>query len=533
MSGRGRRQLVVLPTGCGKTLFALQVAATARQRGHRVLWLAHREELLDQPMRSLQKFWPDLAQRAGVVQAHRDAWYEDLIFASIDTVARRHRLESVLAPGPPRLVVVDEAHHSAAGSWSSVLDCIDEFGRDAFADVPGPDDPLYLGLTATPDRADGKPLGRLWRVAFSYPIQQAIKEGWLVPPTFAAERLELDLSKVSQRAGDWADNELEDALMQAHVVEHTAAAMQKCAAGRKSLVFTVTVHHAEETAKALNAAGIAAAVVSGETPKAQRRELLQALRDGRIRALCNCAVLTEGYDDPSVDCVTLARPTRSHPLYVQMVGRGLRLSEGKRDCLVLDLVGASAEHSLHVSSALLTEGAEPAEQREQREPGGGEREGGRWQAFFEDRRRSRYAWAEVPEVQPRAWALNAGDEGTVALVEQPDGGFLAVVLRKGGGVDYPAGRFSLDHETAAGCAEDFVRQADAAALVGGGRKWRREFPTGNQRDLLQRLRIAQRPRTRGEAERLITGKFTQSRLVQLGLVERVRVPEQQGLVGVA
>lgn len=517
MRTTSRRQMVVLPTGTGKTILALHVVAQARERGHRVLWLAHREELLDQPSKTFKALWPDLAGESGIVQAHRDEWYRDLVFCSIDTLARERRLEAVLAAGPPRVVVVDECHHSAAGSWAKVLDAIDAAGKDAFRDTPGPDSPLYLGLTATPERADGKPLGKLWRVAYSYPIPKAIEDGYLVPPNFAVERLDLDLSKIATRAGDWADDQLEDALLQAEIVEHTVEAMGEHAQGRKSLIFTVTVNQATLTAEALKEAGLRAEVVSGETPKAQRRELLQGLRAGRLDALCNCAVLTEGYDDPSVDAIVLARPTRSHPLFVQMVGRGLRLHPGKRDCLVVDLVGASEEHDLITSSALLTV---EQQQGEGKAPEGEQERRSKWAAFLEEGRgRSKFAWAQIPDVSPVAFALNAGGEGTAALVEQ-DGGFLAVILRKGGEIDYPAGKYPLDHETAQGCAEDFVRQAEAATIAGRAQPWRRQRTSSSQRDLLARLRIDTVPATRGEAEKLITGKLAQGRLVRHGLVRR-------------
>ena len=522
MRTASRRALVVLPTGCGKTITALSVVAAAHGKGHRVLWLAHREELLAQPMQALEALWPDVAADAGIVQAHHDDWHARIALCSIDTLARPRRLERVLSPGPPRVVVVDEAQHSAAGSWARVLRAIDDAGRGQFKTLPGPDDVLYLGLTATPDRADGKPLGDLWRVAHSYPISEAIRDGYLVPPRFVVQRLEVDLSEVASRAGDWDDKALEDALMRAHVVEHTAAAMATHARGLRSLVFTVTVRQAELTAEALTAAGLRAAVVHGGTPTAQRRDTLAALRRGDLDAICNCAVLTEGYDDPSVDCIVIARPTRSKPLYVQMVGRGLRIHPGKSDCLVLDLVGASVEHDLVVSAALLTverehgsgEPGEPAEQPDRSQ----------WAAFLDGGRgRQRWAWAPVPDVTPPAYALGAGDEGTVALIEQ-GGGYLAVVLRKGrpARIDYPAGAQPLDHETAQAAAEDFVRQAEAAKLAGRRATWRTQPTSAQQRALLDRLGLGDaEPRTKGDAEKLITGKLAQGRLVRGGLCERV------------
>jgi len=300
--------------------------------------------------------------------------------------------------------------------------------------------------------------------------------------------------------------------------------MQELGQGKKALVFTVTVNQATLTADAMKAAGIKAEVISGETPRTQRAGLLASLRAGRLDALVNCAVLVEGYDDPSVDCIVIARPTKSKPLYVQQVGRGLRLHPGKDECLVIDLVGASIEHNLISSAALLTHERETPESDGEDGGEGGNEEGEirtKWSAWFADRKRSEFAWADVPEVSPQAWAINTGEEGTVALVEQ-DGGFIALVLRTRGRVDYPAGRWPLDHTTAQGCAEDFVRQAEAAALAGRREPWRSGTSTPKQQALLRRMGFTDIPRSKGECEKLITGKITQRRLVQMGLVERVR-----------
>lgn len=368
--------MLVMCTGSGKTETALGLVLEDAREGRRVLWLAHREELVVEPYERMSRHWPDLALRAGVVQASRDDVAAQVVFASIPTLASGDRLERLLAHGEFDLVVVDEAHHSPSRSHSAVIQRILDGGARA------------LALTATPDRDDGLDLGEFWEIVYAYGIVDAIEDGWLVPPYAVVNRLpELDLSKVSGRR-DYDDAELGAALLAAHVVEHTVEVLgqvhtavrlpersetiELSAEGRGTLVFTATVEQAEVTAAALREAGWSAYPISGETPKDQRRRLIHAFRRGDIDVLCNAAVLTEGTDLPRASCVVLARPTRSWSLYCQMLGRGLRLfglpkthpgnnakhpdyqaAGGKSECLVLDLAGATEEHSLIAAPVLI------------------------------------------------------------------------------------------------------------------------------------------------------------------------------------
>lgn len=346
----GGNPLLVMATGTGKTVTGLLVAEQIRGR---VVWLAHRQELLDQPLGAL---W--YGQReAGIVQAGRDAADARIVFASVQTLDSDERLQGVLAHGYPELLVVDEAHHSVSPSHRRVIDAL-----------RGPGTRL-LGLTATADREDDRDLGELWTVAYSLGIVEAIDGGYLLPPYAAVVRCPgLDLSKVSGRR-DYDDAELGEALLAAHIVEHTVAVMDQAhvaarlpqrdeqrsltARGRSCLVVTATVEQARLTAEALTAAGWRARAVSGDTPRDERARLLKAFQRGDIDVLCNAAVLTEGTDLPRCDCVVLARPTRSWSLFCQILGRGLRLWEGQRECLVLDLAGATEDHSLVSAPALI------------------------------------------------------------------------------------------------------------------------------------------------------------------------------------
>jgi len=537
----GRRwQLVVLPTGCGKTLTALSVVATALERGKRVLWLAHREELIAQPTRALSALWPALGDRVGIVKARRDEHRRQVVFASVDTLARSQRMERVLGSGPLDLVVVDEAHHSASTSWTRVLKSVeahaDESSRPCF----------FLGLTATPERADGRPLGKLWEVAYAYPITRAIESGFLVPPRIVVEQLDLDLEGLDCSGGDYDTRQLGGLVMEADVVHHTVQEMERHARGRKAVVFTVTVAQAEETARALEAAGWRAGAVFGEMPTKARAELLRDLTDGRLDVVCNAAVLTEGWDDPSVDCVVLARPTRSGALFRQMVGRGLRLYPDKKDCLVLDLAGASKEFSLLQAGALLKDGSlEGKPKSKQRRfvcpehpgifrlgagvcilrgdgqlcgrklvPNRGE-EHTLYNGMARERVRAEFSWVKVQGLDRQAWALSAGQEGMVVMVEG-ELGWRALLIRKYDRLEALASG-EVDEELATGLCEDFARQTNAVKLARRRAHWRQQPTSRGQSDLACKLGLEVSFANAGEAERAITEALALKKLIRTGL----------------
>ena len=354
-----RGAMIVMATGTGKTATALSLVVQYLRQGKRVAWLAHREELLTQPRDTVAKFWPDLLPEVGIVQADRDQPEAQLVLASTATLAASpHRVDAILRHGPIHVLVVDEAHHSTSPTHQAAMGALDA--------------EKSLGLTATPDREDGADLSERWEIVFSYSIIEAIRDGALVEPWAAVERLpDLDLSRVSGRR-DYDDGELGAELLRAGVVRHTVDTLsrslefsrlpdrdllaRKSAEGGAVLVFTATVEQARRTAEALREAGWKARHVSGKTPKLERRRLLKAFQRGVIDVLCNAAVLTEGTDLPRASVVVLGRPTRSWSLFVQMVGRGLRLYPGKDRCLVIDLAGATQVHSL-VSAPVLIGGS--------------------------------------------------------------------------------------------------------------------------------------------------------------------------------
>lgn len=339
-----RRQAVSAATGLGKTVI---FSALAERRAHqgRTLVLAHRDELINQAVAKMLEVWPDAP--VGVVKAERNEVDAQVVVASVQTLSRDRRLAQLVDPPillgglPPfDLVVVDECHHAPADTYMKVLDALA---------AGHPDGPLLLGVTATLDRGDGQGLDHIFdEVVADWPILWGIEHGYLAPLRGQRVHLDnLDLSTVKVTAGDFNVGQSGRALMDAGAPQVIAAAIEQQAADRRRiLVFTPTVEVATNVAAECVGRGMVATWISGETPLVDRRRTLAAFNEGSVRVLANCQVLTEGYDEPAVDCVVVARPTKSRGLYTQMIGRGTRKHPEKVDCLVLDVVGNSRRHTL-------------------------------------------------------------------------------------------------------------------------------------------------------------------------------------------
>lgn len=328
----GLRLAVLLPTGAGKTVVFSHLAAEQHARGVRTLVLAHREELIQQAAGKVRAVAPHLS--VGIVKAERDEHQDaDVIVASVQTLANPKRRQAIRGVG---LVIVDEAHHAAAPTYLEVLE---HFG--CFDTTPA------AGFTATMHREDGG-LADVWeRIVYTRDILEMIADRHLVNVSGKAVRVaDLDLDTVKTRAGDLQDGQLAQALDDSGAASVVADAYTEFAADRAGVVFTPTVDTAKSMADVLNARGIRTATVWGDMPKEERAATLKAYAAGDIQVLANCMVLTEGFDAPWASCAVIARPTKSAALYVQMVGRVLRPWQGKRDALVLDVMGAATRHKL-------------------------------------------------------------------------------------------------------------------------------------------------------------------------------------------
>lgn len=341
------RQLGVLATGLGK---AVLFAALREQMNFdkKIMVLVHREELAAQAADKLERWNPDL--HVGVEMAGRYADVDGifpatLIVASVPTLGRRgsDRIKKFL-PEDFACIVSDEAHHSISPQWRNVLA---HFGLTE----PG-GTILSLGLTATPNRSDGTGLRQNFdEIVFDMGIRQGIESKYLVDLRGIRVNTKTNLDKVWTRAGDFAEDELADAV---NTVERNAIIVKEwmaAAYGLKTVVFTVDIQHAVDLAAAFSKCTIAADAVWGSDP--DRKSKLHRHRSGQITVLCNCAVLTEGYDDPGIKCIVLAKPTKSALLFTQMIGRGTRIDDDKENCCVLDVVDSTTKHSLITVPSLL------------------------------------------------------------------------------------------------------------------------------------------------------------------------------------
>jgi superfamily II DNA or RNA helicase len=316
-----RSTLLVLPTGCGKTVTFGEVARRTAANGGRVLVIAHRSELLEQAARTLQRF----GLSTGVEQAEQRVdrlFAPDVTIASVQTLQRK-RLES-FAPDAFALLIVDETHHAVATTYRRIL--------DHFSSAK------VLGVTATPDRSDKVGLRNIFEsVAFTYEIGAAIKAGYLCPIELRTVIVEsLDLSALKTRSGDFENAELQAAMVNDSELLEQAQPLAELSAGRQTLAFVTGVQHAENLTRVLQGLGVKAAAVSGEMRDDDRKRVLADYSAGRVQIVANAMLLTEGYDEPRTSCVALLRPTRSRSLLAQQIGRGLRLAEGKTECLLLD-----------------------------------------------------------------------------------------------------------------------------------------------------------------------------------------------------
>lgn len=335
------RTLLVLPTGCGKTIVFVKVIEDCVRKGERVLILAHRGELLDQAADKLQKA---VGLKCAVEKAEQScigSWYR-VVVGSVQTLMREKRLNQ-FASDYFDAIVIDEAHHAISDSYLRVLD------HFPAAKV--------LGVTATPDRGDMRNLGQVFQsLAYEYTLPNAIREGYLVPIKAMTIPLTLDLSGVSVQAGDFKAADIGTALDP--YLEQIADEMAKVCMDRKTVVFLPLVKTSQKFRDVLNAHGFQAAEVNGESWN--RSEILEAFDRGEYNVLCNSMLLTEGWDCPSVDCVVVLRPTKVRSLYSQMVGRGTRLHPGKDHLLLLDFLWHTERHELCHPASLICENDEVA-----------------------------------------------------------------------------------------------------------------------------------------------------------------------------
>lgn len=322
-----KKTLITLSTGLGKTIVFSSVAARRVAAGEKVLILAHRGELLEQAADKMKQAC-DLDSVLEKAESTAVGSNCPVVVASVQTLYQDKRLEAY-AEDYFGTIIIDEAHHCMSSTYQKVL----KYFSGA----------KVLGVTATPDRNDKRNLGHFFdSMAYEFGIRRAVDEKFLTRPSAQLIPLRLDISEVTQSNGDFAVGELGSALDP--YLEEIADEMAARCSDRKVMVFTPLVKTSAKFCDILNSKGFKAFEINGESK--DRKEKLAAFSSGEYNVAVNSMLLTEGFDEPAVDCVVVLRPTRSRSLYTQMIGRGLRLAPNKEDCLILDFLWLTERHDL-------------------------------------------------------------------------------------------------------------------------------------------------------------------------------------------
>lgn len=335
-----RSTLISIPTGGGKTVVFSSITREALEgNSGRCLILAHRDSLLTQAAEKLSYVWPGV--KTSMVMKGKCDFSERIVIASVQTLVNH------LSKLPTfDYIVTDEAHHAYASTYRRIYEHI-------MAENPRC---RHLGVTATPVRTNKREsLSAVFEeIAFSISIFQLIVEGFLTPLEGFSISTSLDLSKVKVRGNDYDTGDLGMAVQQGDFNETVVEKFKNTASNRKAICFAVDVNHVEMLSRLFRNKGINAIGIHGKLSKDEQARILDAYSAGRHQVLVNCMIATEGFDDPPTDCVIMARPTKSIGLYTQMVGRGIRLSPGKKECILLDFVGNTAESGLITMKDLLS-----------------------------------------------------------------------------------------------------------------------------------------------------------------------------------
>lgn len=506
---RGVREvLVVLPTGAGKTIV---MGVLCRRRGGRGIILAHRDELISQAAAKIRMVIPD--RRVGIVAAERNETDADIIVASVQTLANESRRAQLPAAD---FLLIDEAHHATAKSYRQVIETVQAKNDRAFV----------VGVTATPDRSDG-----LAVVGEKAPFKEVVYERSIadflphVRPdglcdlvTLQIALADYQLDGVAKAGKDFSEKALADTMSAIAAVPRIVGAWRTHAADRKTVAFFPSVALAYEAARAWNEAGFPAAAIDGTLDRETRRRILRDFADDNIRILTNCNVATEGFDEPSVECVLVARPTLSRALYAQMVGRGLRLFPGKKNCLVLDVVGISSKHSLvgvadlfDLDAGALADGTSVVEaltKPTKYGPTKTVKKDARIRVATSSRPVDAFGQFTWVKTSGGNWVLSVGK--TFFNLER-DGEDLWKVSKNG----FVIAR-ELTQSYALGLAESEARQLakdeGALTLIQPKAKWRKDPASSKQLDTLLRMGVRiPEGITKGQAADLITAKFAEKR----------------------
>ena len=486
------RILIQLPTGTGKTIV---FASLAKKLKTKTLIIAHRDELIRQAQDKIGMVWPEA--KTGIVKAsENDFEGRDVVIASIQSLAREKRLKQFTGQNFG-LCIVDEAHHSVSRTYRDVINAL------GFTS----DDPskMLLGVTATTKRLDKLGLKNVFQeIVFERTILTMIKGGYLSDIRGYRTNTGVDLTTIKTSRGDFIEVELSVMVNTPERNKRVVESYIEHAQGRKAVAFTAGIQHAIALSEMFNKYDVLSKSISGKTPDDERKEILKEFTRGKIKIVCNCNILTEGYDEPSIDCILMARPTKSSSLYTQMVGRGTRKHPGKSDCIVIDFTDKA--HNICALPDLLGKEikdgesileVEEREEKEKRNRTARRKDIGSI-AEFDILGKSIFRWTFYGV----DWRLPVGVGAYVSIRPRLTDSDIALynifIVRKDQG-DNLIYNSPLDLNYAQGIGEDYARK-NGLAFASKKAKWRQNpSPTEKQIEWLKKFKIFREGMTKGEA----------------------------------
>lgn len=508
------KQLIICPTGSGKTII---MAALAKQLGKRTLLLAHREELITQAEEKFKLVWPEAD--CGICMADQNDPNKQVVFGSVQSCSRDRRLQQ-LKENDFELLLIDEAHHGNSPSYQRIIRELGFAGASKSK--------LMVGVTATPMRSDNKELGDVFEeIPYSLSIGTLIKAGYLSPLVGRRVLTRTSLEGIHTRAGDFAIGELSEAVNTPERNKSIVETYRKYAPNRKGIAFCCDVQHCKDLAEALRDAQIPAKAIYGDMDPFERKNALQELKTGEIQVATSCGVLTEGFDEPTISCVTMARPTKFQGLYIQCVGRGLRLHPSKSDCLVLDF--ADEGHNLETVASLAKTIPEAkhigktqeAKEKEERKHSINIRRV--CDEEFDILGSTRFIWISIGDNE---WSL-ADDEGGEIIMTPQGSGHVATVYWKDGR-EHQLVTSPILIEYCSGCCEDFARSHFKLNYSSAEAPWLTSShpPTEGQVAYLQKKGIETKEITKAQASMKIREIIAKQRKQQR-LMSKDPITEKQ------
>ena len=483
------KQLIVLPTGAGKTII---MAAIAQSFNQKTLILAHRDELIEQAQVQIRLCWPEAD--IGICKSGRMETNHLIVLGSVQSCFRSKYLNQ-LKKENFTILMIDESHHAPSNSYQKIINEL------SFADST---DKLLLGVTATPQRADKKQLGDTFeKVVFSRSIGTMIKSGHLSPVVGRKILTAFSLDGVTSRYGDFAVGQLDTAVNTAARNQFIVSKYLEYAKDRKAIAFCASVQHCKDLADAFKRKGVKAAAIWGTINPKQRKKILRDLKKGTIQVVTSCSLLTEGFDEPSINAIVMCRPTRSTSLYTQMCGRGLRPFKGKENCLVLDFSDkANNLDSIMTLSKSIPEAQQLVDHITRNEAPKiaqisvvkeVDKE-------FDILGQSRFIWIEIGDEER---SLMDDDGNEIVIFPNKEGNYNAVLYSLNGSVT-PINKQPLHKDACSSIAEDYARSHLKIQFAETNAGYLQErWPTEKQVQYVKRVHAYKLSMTRSEAALVI------------------------------